>query len=137
MKSDQALRWLGITTWVIKPGASAQGDAAEPVVMVGRAPEFSGEAATTAVNPCATGMPAGVLPATRALLELINIPPDQPLVMAILRALPAAMDWQPQTAPEAEPALQFGEHHWSLLMLQTDGQARRDLWRRLNRLPPE
>lgn len=65
-------------------------------------------------------------------LWLINLLPDQPLVAAILRALPSPVGWQSRTEAAAEPSVQWGEQRWPLSALQSDGRARRALWRQLH-----
>ncbi len=156
MNPEIALRWLGITPWVPRSGvpplmpaqgAMARAAAAEPAPAVillpptepdivqpdaAQAQTEQAEIVQPKAEPTEMVQPVTVSDKTTPpTLWLINLAPDQPLVAAILRALPSSVGWQVRAEADAPPSLQWGEQCWSLSALQADGRARRAVWRHL------
>lgn len=149
MTAESALRWLGITPWGLRPGVVPRYSPVETVPSLrASSASFGSESVTlesvntppvSARSPVVTArVDEVVLPQAEdspATLWVVNVAPEAPLVAAIIRALPAPWRWQVTSLDDEAPAVRVdGAGSWTLADLQSDGKARRALWRQLHHL---
>lgn len=154
MTAESALRWLGITPWGLRPGVVPRYSPVEPAPSLRASPASLGSGSVTlesvtlesvntqpvsARSPVITALLGeAVLPqaeVSSATLWVVNVAPEAPLVAAIIRALPASWRWQVTSFDDGAPAVRVdGAGAWILADLQSDGKARRALWRQLHHL---